>query len=116
MDELTYRTWKFRADPGLTRRIYAAGPLSAPSQCGCDPCRNFLACHDIVYPTEVLELLKQLGIEPIREAEVYDVYRDESGLHVYGGWLHFVGEMAAGPIADKPLPGGGTHITLEPIT
>ena len=37
-----------------------------------------------------------LGIDYQKAAEVYQTHRDDSGLHHYGGWFHFVGEIKSG--------------------
>jgi hypothetical protein len=45
----------------------------------------------------VLSLFEKLGIDPRREAEVYEMGPVESGFHLYGGWFHFVGRVMADP-------------------
>jgi hypothetical protein len=44
----------------------------------------------------MLNLFAKIGIEPNREAEVYQMVRLESGRHLYGGWFHFVGSLLPG--------------------
>jgi hypothetical protein len=47
-----------------------------------------------VYPAEFCSLLKQIGIDPEKEGEVYEVGR-EGDRRIYGGWFYFAGEVAA---------------------
>jgi hypothetical protein len=43
-----------------------------------------------------LSLYEQLGISFDREAEVYEA-GFENGMHVYGGWHHFIGRVIHDP-------------------
>ncbi|MDQ3755101.1 MAG: hypothetical protein M3371_10255 [Acidobacteriota bacterium] len=53
-------------------------------------CWNFIEARQIIYPDEVLRLFDQLGVNYKREAEAYHMTRLDSGLHLYGAWLHFL--------------------------
>jgi hypothetical protein len=46
-----------------------------------------------VYPSEVISLFDELGIDRGREAEIYHLGRLKTGLHHYGGWFHFIGQI-----------------------
>jgi hypothetical protein len=70
-----------------------------------------VAARDRIYPEGVRDLFKELGINPIREAEVYHLGRLEPGLHHYGGFLHFVGSIESG--RDALLATG--MMDLEPV-
>jgi hypothetical protein len=102
MQRLECYRWVLRYDPEATRQCCAAISSAAPQSCGCVPCLNFVAARDLVYPAEVRNLLQQLGVTPLREAEVYHLARLDSGLHLYGGFLHFVGSIEAGEDALAP--------------
>ena len=52
-----------------------------------------MAQRDEVYPPAFRELLQRLGIDPSKEAEAVADGPLENGLHHYGGWFFFVGEM-----------------------
>jgi hypothetical protein len=62
----------------------------------------------------VSSLFDELGINSCREAEVYQMGRLESGLHQYGGWLHFVGriEEKTDRVGKFDLEGGTGPFTL----
>jgi hypothetical protein len=47
-----------------------------------------------VFPPAFLRFLDELGVDPVKDAEVYQCGRTEKG-HNYGGWFHFVGDLAA---------------------
>jgi hypothetical protein len=82
-----------RYDPEATAAIYAALRNGWAENCGCVGCRNLLAQRDEIYPTVFRELLQRLGIDPNKEAEAVADGPLENGLHHYGGWFFFVGEM-----------------------
>ena len=111
MQRLECYRWVLRHDAEATRKCYAAIPSAGPESCGCVPCLNFAAARDRAYPADVRDLFERLGISPLREVEVYHLARLDSGLHLYGGFLHFVGSIEEGK---------GTHapsgaIDLEPV-
>ena len=93
MTEMTIDDQTFRYDPEATGAIYARLRAGWAEDCGCVGCRNLLAQRDEVYPSAFRELLQQLGIDPNKEAEAVAGGPLENGLHHYGGWFFFVGEM-----------------------
>jgi hypothetical protein len=88
--------WSLEVDPQTTRAAHALLNRGGAEECGCDPCRNFIAARDQVFTAEFILLLRALGVDPRREVEVYHNARLPSGLHCYGGWFHAVGKIAAG--------------------
>jgi hypothetical protein len=93
MEQMFFGRWRLCSDREATRRAYKCVEIAGPEACGCSYCRNFAAARDQVYPAEVRSLFGDLGIDPCREAEVYHMCRLKSGLHLYGGWFHFVGRI-----------------------
>jgi hypothetical protein len=93
MTEMTVGDQTIRYDPEATAAIYARLRNGWAEDCGCVGCRNLLAQRDEVYPTAFRELLQRLGIDPNKESEAVADGPLENGLHHYGGWFFFVGEM-----------------------
>ncbi|HWC97139.1 MAG TPA: hypothetical protein VG456_10325 [Candidatus Sulfopaludibacter sp.] len=93
MTEMTIDDQTFRYDPEATAAIYASLRAGWAEDCGCVGCRNLLAQRDEVYPSAFRELLQQLGIDRNKEAEAVADGPLANGLHHYGGWFFFVGEM-----------------------
>jgi hypothetical protein len=93
MTEMTVGDQTVRYDPEATAAIYARLRSGWAEDCGCVGCRNLLAQRDEVYPTPLRELLQRLGIDPNKESEAVADGPLENGLHHYGGWFFFVGEM-----------------------
>jgi len=82
-----------RYDHEATAAIYASLRNGWAEDCGCVGCRNFVIQRDVIYPASFSRLLDQLGIDPNKEAEAVAYRPLENGLHHYGGWFFFVGEM-----------------------
>jgi hypothetical protein len=110
MREANYRGWIFECDAEATRQAYGNSPLGGAEECGCRTCRNFVAARPEIYPVEVLQLFNRLGVDPQREVEVYHLGRLDSGLHLYGGWLHFIGRILKQPDAPEKL---NDHFTID---
>ena len=90
--------WSVWADPDLTREAYALMDCGGAESCGCEACYNFLNSRHLVYPTEVLDFLDWLGIDPLLEAEVHrDVCLGEDR-HRYTVAFFLVGRIASGPL------------------
>jgi hypothetical protein len=116
VDTVQFKRWVLLADPERTAEAYRAIERSAAEVCGCDPCRNFLAQHEGIYPPDVRELFARLGMDWQREAEVYHMARVGPGRHHYGGWLHFVGDLKSGEDSKTALEDGATRVSFEEIT
>lgn len=114
MNTVRFDRWTLRCDREATRQAYQQISQGAPEKCGCDPCKNFLAQRQSLYPEAALLLFDQLGINPGREAEIYHNAKMASGLHLYGGWFHLVGEIDKG--ADALVPVSPTAGTFALVT
>lgn len=109
-----YREWEFLVDYESTKKHYDQIKGWA-NDCGCAECRNFAKNRQAVFPDEVLELFKELGIDYTKEAELVHIEL-ETGEHLYNGWFHFAGSITKG--ADGKMPRGrdGHVIKVHEIT
>lgn len=115
MEKISFGRWELEADPDATREAHANVTMGGAEECPCEPCKNFIAARERVYPAEVLALFDKLGILFDREAEVYHMARMESGKHLYGGWFHFVGRMLSGGDAVKQVAENVWQPDLEKV-
>jgi hypothetical protein len=68
------------------------------------------------FPAEFIALLGELGIDPLKDAEVYHNARIAPGRHDYGGWYHFIGTLdKAGESAPVDL-GSGFSVWMCPAS
>jgi hypothetical protein len=109
METIAIRRWQLQSDPEATRRAFSEVPTGAPESCGCGDCLNFAAARDRAYPSEVLAIFEQLGIDRSKESEIWHTHRDASGLHHYGGFFHLVGAIEEGKDAMVMANGRGTY-------
>ncbi|MEQ1520549.1 MAG: hypothetical protein ABL936_04685 [Aestuariivirga sp.] len=89
----TFGDWTYSVDRNATIEAYRAVNHGGSMDCECTGCRNFLLARTKVFPTSFLALLDQLGIDPVKDGEVYHTARLSPGRHLYGGWFHFVGTL-----------------------
>ena len=108
MAQISYRDWVFDCDPAKTRRAYEEIIAGGSETCECAGCRNFLAQRERAFPKEVLDLFSELGINYRRDAEIYHQAKLESGLHLYGGWFHFIGSIQGQPLGPAKVSGDFT--------
>ena len=83
-------------DSSATREIYRRIHAAPPFACDCNTCNNWRACDKGIPPKQFLELLTTLAVNFDYPAEVYHLMRTDTGLHLYGGWYHFVGAIRSG--------------------
>lgn len=85
--------WKYTADRDATISAYGRTEWGGADTCDCANCRNFRVARTRVFPDKFLTLLDQLGIDPLKDAEVYHNTRVAPDRHDYGGWYHFIGAL-----------------------
>jgi hypothetical protein len=91
--EITAGDQVIRYDRDRTQRVYAGVEKGDADVCGCLYCQNFAAQRASAFPETFKRLLDQLGIDPSKEGEVYELGSTERGTFSYGGWFYFCGEM-----------------------
>ena len=94
MQRIELGTLTFLCDPEATRKAYAAVAESNPEECGCAFCLNYIAARPRTYAPPVGDILKRLGIDPVREAEAY-VCGPVKTAWQYAGFVHFIGELVS---------------------
>lgn len=94
MEEFRLGDQLVRHDRDATVAAYSALPQGDADRCGCVHCRNFAAQRGNVYPQDFRALLNQLGIDPNKEGEVFDMIGPfDDRIRPTGGWFYFVGEF-----------------------
>jgi hypothetical protein len=103
--------WEIEYEADATRACYAQVPQVV--RCSCGDCRNFAAALEQAFPTAAKRVLDQLGIDHTKPAEAYATGRVDLGLHQYGGWFHFVGQINSGADAWRQVNKEGKSFTGE---
>lgn len=94
MDRVTFHGWTAEFDREATQAQYRKATAAA-DECLCSECRNFIAARNsgLVYPEEVVELFRSLGIEFSRECELYCTGLVTSAKREYAGWFDVIGRL-----------------------
>ncbi|RYG97399.1 MAG: hypothetical protein EON58_09845 [Alphaproteobacteria bacterium] len=100
--------WSFRFDPDLTDKLYENTPLP---NCDCTDCKNFSAAVDQAFSPPFAFLLRRLGIDKSKPAELCH-YGTTGEPMPTNGWFHFVGHLDSGRDAWHQT-GENTHF-LDP--
>jgi hypothetical protein len=85
--------WQYTCDREATAAAYRLAEGGYTQLCTCNGCRNFVAVRFEAFPQSFIALLESLGIDPVKDGEVYHTCRMSPGKHLYGGWYHFVGAL-----------------------
>ena len=94
MEELRLGDQLIRHDREATAAAYSSLSSGGADRCTCIYCRNFAAQRGAIYPPAFRELLDQLGIDPNKEGEVFDLVGPADWkIRPTGGWFYFVGEF-----------------------
>jgi hypothetical protein len=105
MEELRLGDQLIRHDREATIAAYSTLSSGGADRCTCIYCRNFAAQRATVYPPAFLMPLDQLGIDPNKEGEVFDVVGPADWkVRPTGGWFYFVGELVEA--GEKLIPAG----------
>ena len=100
---LPFKEWTLTVDREATLTTYTSVANGSAADCDCSDCKNYLANREIVFPSMIKSLFNQLGIDYRKESEVWKMYKDEEGLHLYNGIFHFKGSFE-GKSCEVPLP------------
>jgi hypothetical protein len=105
----SFGQWEFHVDRPATMDAHAREPRGGADSCTCNGCRNFVAAREKVFPTTFLKLLDSLGIDPLKDGEVYLLGRLAQVGFCYGGWFHFIGSLeTTGDFSAVPVAPGFT--------
>jgi hypothetical protein len=86
--KLSILQWDLEFDKEDTVKAY----VDLTYYCKCSYCRNFLATYRIL-PSIYFEILHNLGIDPVKPAEIIEYCKNKDGTHLYQWWYHVVGNL-----------------------
>ncbi|MHA7100678.1 hypothetical protein [Roseivirga pacifica] len=113
--QVDYRGWRLYSDKEKTEQAYKEFEHSGAESCACDYCKNFIAQRETLFPEEIKELLREVGVDYKKEIDVSELARLENGLHYYIGWFQFKGDFK-GKDCTVSLSNSGYTFDLTQIT
>ena len=100
--------WSIRFDQEVTSERYRQ---TSSLVCDCTDCVNFRTAGELAFSAQFLLLLRQLGIDPLKPAELCHYGTSGESMPTQG-WFHFVGHLDGGRDAWHQT-GESTHV-LDP--
>lgn len=97
--------WIVSVDAERTRATYASIAQGGSQRCTCDPCRNFARVVLTGLPPAVIEFFSATGIDPQKDAEVYEMGPGSGSSQLYSGEYCFWGnieERGSGRLPSTP--------------
>jgi hypothetical protein len=111
VETVKYRNWVLSVDRGKTEAVYQQVEKNGTQSCGCDSCQYFETVADEVFPDEVKQLFKQLGVDIKKNFNVTD-FGDGSGGYTFDGQFHFKGDLIEGDDCYELTKHGGYQVNL----
>lgn len=93
MKQIKYRDWEIEVDMESTKKEYEKIEKGAAEICNCEYCDIYIKNREIVFPPEIKNLFKELGIDSKKEAELYYYGKDDKDNFGFNGWFHFIGKF-----------------------
>jgi hypothetical protein len=95
MEELILNDQSILFDRDATIAVYRTIEGGDADRCDCATCKNFRLFRNQVYGPKLYQLLEHLGVDPLKEWEIYSVGVEIQGRIQCGGWFPFVGEWSS---------------------
>ncbi len=102
------------ADSERTKITYRDIVTGGAEGCGCSYCRNYLATLPQALPNEVLAFFAKSGIDPRKDAEVYEQGPISPGVRSYGGEYYLWGAVVVEPKKKQVLSKGFEFAFVPP--
>ncbi len=116
LEKVTFIDWEFNVDKTATLIGYQHAKAGSANYCTCTMCENFATYRHDIYPDVIKKLFEDLGIDYEKEAETYHIMKLDNGLHYYGAWFHFIGQIVKGKAAKISTANNSYNLDLFNIT
>lgn len=114
MEIVGYRDWILAVDKEQTEAVYQQVEMAGTQSCICDTCKYFETIADEVYPDEIKQLFKKLGVDVNKNYEVFDL-EGEKNERCFHGVFHFKGDLIAGDDCWIQTGPGAHSLKLLPV-
>lgn len=115
MTIVKYKKWEFSVDVTTTQGIYNNILKGGAETCKCNDCNNYIAIRDRIFPEDVLKLFSELGIDYLKDSEIWHYGKSDDNLHIYGGCFHFIGTFS-GQNCFVETNEGSHNLSLMPVS
>jgi hypothetical protein len=101
-------------DTERTRKTYSEIEKGGAEICGCSGCKNYLAVLTDSLPKEVELFFSKAGIDPKKNAEVYEQGEVSPGVRSYGGEYYFWGAVISEARTEQVLSKNFRFVFMQP--
>ena len=101
-------------DSERTKSTYIEIEKGGAETCKCVGCKNYVAALPGSLPDEVLQFFYSTGIDPKKNAEVYEQGEILPGIHSYGGEYYLWGSIVSEPKREHVLSKGFRFAFMKP--
>ena len=101
-------------DPERTERTYREIQKGGAESCSCSGCKNYLAALPESLPKEVILFFSKAGIDPKKDAEVYEQGEVSPGIRSYGGEYYLWGAITSEPKREQVLNNNFRFAFMKP--
>ncbi|AYL96668.1 hypothetical protein [Mucilaginibacter celer] len=115
MEIVKYRDWVFEADSVVNETLYQTVETPGTQSCACEDCQYFESIAAELYPDDVKQLFKQLGIDIKKNFDVSSFGGGQMG-NAFNGQFHFKGGLIEGPDCYQLTEFGGYQVNLLPVS
>ena len=92
-----FHNWKIDVDIDATQQLYPQDCIGDSDACGCNECVNFAAQKLTIFPDDVYQLLRGMGINPGCETYIGCYGEIHPGQFLYQGDYEFIGHVLEKP-------------------
>lgn len=112
----TIMGWQVTVDKERTQSSYTLIDKGGCEKCGCSACRNFSLVVQEALPSEILNFIRDSGIDIRKDAEVYSLGNRNGKFVHYAGEYYLWGSVIKAPALTNQVL-GIPHITfVKPTT
>jgi hypothetical protein len=115
LEVVRYRDWVFEVDRAANEVLYKEVETPGTQSCACEDCQYFESIADELYPDDVKQLFKKLGIDIKKNFDVSSFGGGAMG-SAFNGQFHFKGSLIEGPDCYQLTEFGGYQVNLLPVS
>ena len=101
-------------DPERTKATYRQIEKGGAETCGCSGCKNYRAALPESLPKEVVLFFSTAGVDPTKDAEIYEQGELSHGVRSYGGEYYLWGTIVTEPRKEQVLSNNFRFTFMQP--
>ncbi len=112
--KLELGNYVLEVDSERTKNTYLEIQKGGAEICGCSYCQNYIATFLKSFPDEVLHFFSYAGVDPHKDAEIFEQGEVSPGLRSYGGEYYLWGSIISESKKEQVLNKGFQFVFKQP--